>query len=146
MSLNEVKESALKEQKETLVAQAIEPAKEMSSTESLVWNFVPMILIMFVFYFLVFRPNEQKRKEQDDMIKGIKRNDNVLLNSGIYGVVVKIDNEDAFVEIADDVEIKVLKTSIVQVLETKKTLETNKPKSKVKSKNKKASEEVESEA
>ncbi len=78
---------------------------------------LPLGLIFVVFYFLVFRPQQQKVKEQKSMLEALKRGDRVVTESGIIGTIVKFDGErEVCLEIADNVEVRFLKTSIAAVL------------------------------
>ena len=78
-----------------------------ASDESWWLSLLPMILIFFIFYFLVLRPQEKKRHEQEIMVNSVKKGNNIITTSGIYGKVVKIHDSDATVEIeiADNFEL-----------------------------------------
>ena len=95
-------------------------------------SMVPIILIVTVMYFLLIRPQEQKRKEHESLVNTLKKGDEVLLNSGIFGVVKSINDSDATIilEIADKIEVKALKSSVADVLESKKSAAKAKKKSK----------------
>ena len=89
--------------------------------ESLASNWtslVPMVLIFAVFYFLLIRPQDKRRRAQQDLVSGVKKGEEVVTSSGIIGVVSKINDSDntVFVSIAKDVEIKMLKTAITDIL------------------------------
>ena len=72
-------------------------------------SLVPMVLIFVVFYFLLIRPQENKRIAHEKMVTGVKKGEEVLTSAGIYGKVVKLNDSDATVdlEVAKDVKIKV---------------------------------------
>jgi preprotein translocase YajC subunit len=53
-------------------------------------SLVPMVLIFAVFYFLLIRPQEKRRRAQQDLVSGVKKGEEVLTNSGIIGVVSAI--------------------------------------------------------
>lgn len=80
-------------------------------------SMVPMVLIFAVFYFLLIRPQERRRREQQNILSTVKKGEEVLTNSGIFGIVTKINDADGamWIEIAKDVEIKVLKTAISDI-------------------------------
>ena len=95
-----------------------------------------MVLIFAVFYFLLIRPQEKRRRAQQDVVSGVKKGEEVLTNSGIIGIVSKINDSDntVLLSIAKDVEIKILKTSISDILsrtkkEEVKTIKSEKKKS-----------------
>ena len=77
--------------------------------ESGLTSLVPMVLIFVVFYFLLIRPQEKKRRAQETLVAGVKKGEEVLTNTGIYGVVTKINDSDntVMVRIADNVEVKI---------------------------------------
>jgi len=95
-------------------------------------SLVPMVLIFVAFYFLLIRPQEKRRRAQQDLTSSVKKGEEVLTSFGVFGKVSKVNDSDntVFIEIAKDVEIKILKTAISDILsrnknevakETKKT-------------------------
>lgn len=84
-------------------------------------SMLPLVMIVVVFYFFLIRPQEKKRKEQEELVKSVKKGEEVVTLSGIYGTVKKVNDTDATVEleIADKVSIKVLKSSIADVVSRK---------------------------
>ena len=97
-------------------------------------SLVPMVLIFAVFYFLLIRPQEKRRRAQQDVVSGVKKGEEVLTNSGIIGIVSKINDSDntVLLSIAKDVEIKILKTSISDILSRTKKEEVKTIKSEKK--------------
>jgi preprotein translocase subunit YajC len=84
-------------------------------------SFVPMLLIFLVFYFLLIRPQEKKRKEQEDLVASVKKGEEILTHSGIYGKVDKINDGDNSVdlEISKNVVIKIAKSAIADIFSRK---------------------------
>ena len=81
-------------------------------------QFLPLVMIMVVFYFLLFRPQQKKMKAHREMVNALRRGDRVLLQGGIYGQVAKVTSEtEVLVEIADKVQIRVTRGAISEVLE-----------------------------
>jgi preprotein translocase subunit YajC len=77
-----------------------------------------MFLILGVmFYFLLIRPQQKQRKEQENLLKNIKTGDRVLLSSGIYGIIANVKEKSFVVKIADNVKIEVLKSAVSSVLQ-----------------------------
>jgi preprotein translocase subunit YajC len=70
-------------------------------------QFLPLVLVMVIFYFLLIRPQQQKAKEHQNMLSNLKRNDRVLTNGGIYGKVLEVGERDLTLEIAPNVRIQV---------------------------------------
>lgn len=73
------------------------PAQQPGAGEMLV-SFVPFILIIAVFYFMIIRPQKKREKQTQAMIDAIKVGDDILTIGGIYGTVVKIKDDMLFIE------------------------------------------------
>lgn len=79
--------------------------------------FLPLVVIFVIFYFLLIRPQQKRQKEHTAKLNAVRRGDKVVLGGGIKGTVIKvIDDDDLMVRIADGVEIRVLKASLMDVL------------------------------
>ncbi|AWK85137.1 preprotein translocase subunit YajC [Azospirillum thermophilum] len=80
-------------------------------------QFLPLILIFVVFYFLLIRPQQKKMKEHKAMLEAIRRGDRVVTGGGIIGTVIKVGPEDEVtVEIAENVRVRCLRSTINLVL------------------------------
>ncbi len=80
-------------------------------------QFVPLILIFAIMYFLLIRPQQKKVKEHQAMVAALRRGDLVVTQGGIIGKVSKVkDDGEIEVEIADNVRVRVMRATIVQVL------------------------------
>jgi len=80
-------------------------------------QFLPIILIFVIFYFLLIRPQQQKMKQHRAMVEALRRGDEVVTSGGIVGKVFKVnDNGMVEVEIADGVRVRIVKSTISQVL------------------------------
>ena len=80
-------------------------------------QFLPIILIFVIFYFLLIRPQQKKMKEHRAMVDALRRGDEVITSGGIIGKVSKVqDDGKVEVEISDGVRVKVVKHTITQVL------------------------------
>lgn len=79
--------------------------------------FIPLVLIFVVFYFLLIRPQQKKMKQHRDMLSAVRRGDRVVTGGGIIGQVTKVAGEnEVVVEIAENVRVKVLRSSISEIL------------------------------
>ena len=88
-----------------------------SGPAAILSNVMPMVLIVVVFYFLLIRPNQQKIKNHDDMIKALRRGDKVVTAGGVIGVINKIEDDNIIVlEIAENVRIRVIRETISDVM------------------------------
>lgn len=77
-----------------------------------------IVLLFALLYFLMIRPQQQRQKKHQEMIRGLKVNDNVVTAGGILGTVVKVKEDTLVLRVADGVRIEVLKTAIGQVRES----------------------------
>ena len=76
----------------------------------------PLALIGAIFYFLLIRPEQRKRKELESQVSGLKRNDQVVFASGIHGRVVTLGEKVLSVEIAPKVAVQIDRDSVQRVL------------------------------
>ncbi len=79
-------------------------------------QFLPLVGLIVVFYFLVLRPQTKRAKELKAMTEALQRGDEVLVASGMLGRITKIQDQYASIEIAQNVEVVVQKSSIQSVL------------------------------
>jgi preprotein translocase subunit YajC len=83
--------------------------------QSMLLQFLPLVGLFVLAYFLMIRPQQQRMKQHQAMIAAVKRNDTVVLNSGVIGKVVRVEDKEVGVEIAQGVTVKVVKTMISDV-------------------------------
>ncbi|ATF18117.1 preprotein translocase subunit YajC [Phaeobacter gallaeciensis] len=80
-------------------------------------QFLPLILIFGIMYFVLIRPQQKKLKTHQAMVEALRRGDQVVTQGGIIGKVAKVKEDGEIeVEIAEGVKIRVIKTTIAQVL------------------------------
>ena len=93
-------------------------AQDMGSFVASAGQFLPIVLIFAVFYFLLIRPQQQTQKQLKAKLATLKRNDRVLTGGGIVGVVQKTTegSNEIEVEIAPNVRVKVMRETITSVL------------------------------
>lgn len=78
---------------------------------------IPTILVFgAVFWFMIIQPSRKRQKEQDEMLKNLKRGDRVVTSSGIYAEVEKVEEQKIVLKIADGVKVEFQKQSVVTVL------------------------------
>ena len=78
-------------------------------------NILPILLMVVLFYFMLIRPQQKRQKEHQAMLGNLKRGDNVVLSSGVIGKIVRVEDKEVGVEIAQGVTVKVLKGMITEV-------------------------------
>ena len=80
-------------------------------------QFIPLILIFVIFYFFLIRPQQKKVKEHKLMVESLKRGDKVITTGGIVGTVERIiDNEKVEVNISENVNVEIVRSSGIQGL------------------------------
>jgi preprotein translocase subunit YajC len=80
-------------------------------------SFVPMVLIVVVFYFILIRPQQKRAKQQAEMLKTIKAGDRVTTASGVIGVVISVKDNTVMLRSADS-KMEVTKSSITEIINT----------------------------
>jgi preprotein translocase subunit YajC len=79
-------------------------------------QFMPLILIIVIMYFLILRPQQQKVKQHQAMIKALRRGDTVVTNGGLVAKVTKVVDDDQIeVEIADGVRVRQMRAMVSDV-------------------------------
>lgn len=75
----------------------------------------PLLLIFVVFYFFLIRPQQKRAKEHDAKINAVQKNDEVVTGGGLMGKVTKVADDHVEVEIAPNVRVKALKSTLANV-------------------------------
>ena len=75
-------------------------------------NFLPIIAIGLVFYFMVIGPANKQRRQQQELLSALKKGDRVITSGGIYGTVQGVEPEAVYLKIAENVKVKVLRSAI----------------------------------
>ena len=80
--------------------------------------FLPLLLMGVVFYFLLIRPQNQRRRAQMEMQSDVEVGDEVVTTAGIYGTITEIDDDYGIVtvEVAPNTDIRMARASIAQRL------------------------------
>jgi preprotein translocase subunit YajC len=76
-------------------------------------QFLPLIAIALIFYFIVFLPNKRKQNALKNMLDNLKNGDKVITSGGIFGVVAGIKDDRVQLKVADQVKIEISKNAIV---------------------------------
>ena len=87
-----------------------------SGTTGILIGILPWLAIFVIFYLLMIRPQQQRVKQHQAAIAAVKKGDDVITGGGIRGRVTKVMDDEAEVEIAQGVKIRVVKSTISQVL------------------------------
>ena len=87
-----------------------------AGASSFLIGILPWVLIFLIFWLLMIRPQQKRMKEHQASIAAIKKGDEVVTGGGIRGRVTKVTDDEAEVEIASGVKVRVVKGTISQVL------------------------------
>ena len=78
--------------------------------------FLPFVLIIVVFYFLLWRPQQKKVKQHKEMLSNLKRGDHIVTGGGIVGRIARVEGDDELiVEVAPEVRLRVVRATIADL-------------------------------
>jgi len=77
-----------------------------------IFQFVPLIFIFVVFYFLIIRPQQKKQKEHQAMIQNLKKNDEVVTSGGIHGTIVNVKDKTFILRVDENSKIEIDKNAV----------------------------------
>ena len=100
-----------------ILAQAAGPAPAGAQPSAL--GYMMPVLLVVMFYFMLIRPQRRAQKEQQARLASLKTGDEIIAAGGIHGLITNVSERTVVVKIADNVKIKVEKSSVLSV--TKKT-------------------------
>jgi preprotein translocase subunit YajC len=86
------------------------------------FNIIFFVSLLFLFYFLLIRPQQKRAKEHRKLVEGLQKGDEVMIESGIMGRLTELSDTAVVLEVSNDVNIKVRRQSVASVL-PKGTLE-----------------------
>ena len=98
-----------------ILAQA-QTAAPPASAGSALTSFVPIIFIFIIMYFVLFRPQMRRQKEQQRLVSSLKTGDRVVTNAGIHGLISNVKDTTVIVKVADNVKIEMEKSAVTNVL------------------------------
>ncbi len=97
-------------------AQAAGGAAAQPGMAEMLQNFAPLVIIVGVFYFLLFRPQQQRAKQLREQIANLRRGDSVVTAGGIIGTIARVVNDDELaVDIAEGVRVRVVRSTITGI-------------------------------
>ena len=80
-------------------------------------QFIPLILIFAIMWFLLIRPQQKKVKEHKAMVEAVRKGDQVITQGGLIGKITRVkDADEVELEIATGVKVRLIKSTIAQVL------------------------------
>ena len=87
-------------------------------------SFVPIILIFGIMYLLMIRPQQKKLKDHKAMVEALRRGDQVVTSGGMIGKVTKVADGEVEVELAPNVRVRVVRSTLSQVMSKTEPAET----------------------
>jgi preprotein translocase subunit YajC len=99
-----------------LISTASAQAQGAGGQSGALMQFLPLILIFVVFYFLLIRPQTKRAKEHREMVAALEVGSEVVTNGGILGKVVEINDQHVTLEIASGVNVKMQRQAVSQLL------------------------------
>lgn len=82
----------------------------------MIGTLVMFALIIFIFYFMIIRPQSKRQKERQKMLDAMKKGDKVVTSGGMHGKIVGMEDKTVLLEVADNVKVKVEKSAISAIL------------------------------
>ena len=88
----------------------------MNLNDPFISTMFPLLMLFGIFYFLLIRPQQQRMKAHRQLVESVKRGDTVVTAGGLIGKVAKVkDDGEIMVEIADNVQVRVLRSTLSEV-------------------------------
>jgi preprotein translocase subunit YajC len=85
---------------------------QQTGSPGMVASFLPIVLIIGIFYLLIYRPMRRRQKSLENMVANLKNGDKVITSGGVYGTVAGIRESTVLLKVADQVKIEVAKSAI----------------------------------
>jgi preprotein translocase subunit YajC len=86
-----------------------------SSPAQSFYQFIPLVMVFVIFYFLLIRPQQKQQKLHKQMIDSAKKGDEVLMNSGIHGKITELNDDSVHVQIAANTVVKFDRATIATI-------------------------------
>ena len=93
-------------------------------------SIIPFIAIIAIFYFLIIRPQNRKRKETEKMLSALKKGDRIVTIGGIHGTVQNVKDTTVIVKVDDNIKLEFLRSAVSTVITSAKE-EKNEEKEKL---------------
>jgi preprotein translocase subunit YajC len=100
-----------------LLLGAPQGAGATGGTGSMISTFVPFILIIAIFYFLIIRPQNKKQKETQKMLSALKKGDRIITVGGVHGVISTVRESSVVVKVDENTKIEFSRSAIATVSE-----------------------------
>jgi len=81
-------------------------------------NLIPMVLIFVIFYFMLIRPQKNKEKEHEKLLKNLNKNDEIVTTGGIHGTIINVKDKTLVLRVDENVKIEIEKNCVSYVKKT----------------------------
>ena len=98
----------------------VPPAGDGAAQGNPIMTFLPFIAIIGIFYFLIIRPQNKKRKETEKMLSALKKGDKVVTIGGLHGVVQSVRETTVLIKVDDNVKLEFLRSAVSSVVTASK--------------------------
>jgi preprotein translocase subunit YajC len=98
------------------ISDALAAAPAAEAQPDPLMQFLPLILIFVVFYFLLIRPQTKRAKEHKKMVEGLSKGDEVVTNGGLLGRITEVGENFVQVKIAENVEVKIQRQAVANLM------------------------------
>ena len=96
----------------------MQPDQAQAVNPLIAFPIIPYLLIFGIFYFLLIRPQQKQKKELQNMLKNLKKNDQVVTAAGIHGIVTLVKEKTVILRVDDSAKIEFDKEAIISVVKT----------------------------
>ena len=91
----------------------------MSGEPSPFLQFLPLVFLFVIFYFLIIRPQQKKQKAHSELLAKLDKNDEVITAGGVHATVISVGEKTVILRITDNVKIEIEKPSITSVTKSR---------------------------
>jgi len=103
-----------------LLMAAPQQSGEAAAPGSFLTSIIPFALIIFIFYFLIIRPQNKKKKETEKMLSALKKGDKIITIGGIHGTVQSVKETTVIIKVDDSTKIEFLRSAVSNVVVSSK--------------------------
>ena len=77
-----------------------------------IMSFLPLILIAFIFYFIIYRPQKKRQKAREALVSQVEKGDKVITSHGIHGTVAQVEDTTVLLQVSDNTKIRIEKSAL----------------------------------
>ena len=88
------------------------PAGQPGQDSNPLITFLPIILMGFIFYFIIYRPQKKRQKAREALVNQVEKGDKVITNHGIHGTIAQVEDTTVLLQISDNTKIRIEKSAL----------------------------------